>query len=470
MGKSRLKLLVIDDDEAAYLMIRRHLSRMPDKDFELDWSSTFDAGLSALTQGKHDACLLDYRLGVRTGLELLQKANSLGVKIPIIILTSNEDPRVDVEATQLGASDFLLKDQITPVLLERTIRYSLQHFATLTALQKSHERFRLLFERSMDAILISNDQGRFVEVNTAACDLLGFSRDKLQQMHWSDLLSNAALKHAIHRPDELDELSFVLPNGEQRTIEFSVSQLAPDLQLSILRDITERRNLEREIQQISEREQRRLGQDLHDGLGQSLTGIAFLCKVLAQRLGTRNIPEAVDADNIAKLINEALLQTRQLSRELCPVVLENNDVESALLQLAENVKTFFGVCCTTKLDSKIKIADNAVAVHLYRIAQEATTNAIKHGKAKRIAIGLFVSGSRLVLRIQDDGIGFPKTAPKQKGMGLRVMQHRARMIGGTLSIRPGKEQGTIVTCSVNKALASKKNGAPKPKTLTADPV
>ena len=233
----------------------------------------------------------------------------------------------------------------------------------------------------------------------------------------------------------------------------------------MLRDVTERRNLEREIQEISEREQRRLGQDLHDGLGQSLTGIAFLAKVLQQKLSAKGMEESEAAGNIAALINEALAETRRLSRGLCPVILDGNDIEAALEQLAENVRSMFGVACELDCEGEIKIADNTVAMHLYRIAQEAATNAIKHGQAKSIILSLTVGKSRLILKVKDDGVGFaPKTA-KGKGMGLRVMQHRCRMIGATLSLRAPKEGGVTVICSLPKGQALQKSGGRAEKLL-----
>ncbi len=248
----------------------------------------------------------------------------------------------------------------------------------------------------------------------------------------------------------MGELSFTKPNGERCFIEFSSTQLAPDLNLSILRDVTERRALEHEIQEISEREQRRLGQDLHDGLGQSMTGIAFLAKVLQQKLQAKAAEEAEAAGNIASLINEALAQTRRLSRGLCPVVLDSNDIEAALGQLAENLRTLFSVSCELQCEPEIKITDNAVAVHLYRIAQEAATNAIKHGRAKKILlepdfhqVAPDFEGHRRWLR-------FPPAIHKGKGMGLRVMQHRARMIGANIALRPSKERGVTVICSLPK--------------------
>jgi len=448
MVAAPVRVLLIDDEESFFILLRRMLAKVPAKQFITDWAASYDEGLKALRENRHDACLLDYRLGLRTGLELLREATAQGVQAPIIILTGSDDTKVDLEATELGAADYLLKDQLDPVMLERVIRYSVQHAATLQALQKSHERFRLLFERSLDAILISNDIGRFVEVNGAACRLLGVSREKLLEWNWSDLTAKTLHPYSERHTEGLGELSLTKPNGQRCFIEFSSTRLAPDLNLSILRDVTDRRALEHEIQEISEREQRRLGQDLHDGLGQSMTGIAFLAKVLQQKLQAKSIEEAEAAGNIANLINEALSQTRRLSRGLCPVVLDSNDIEAALEQLAENVRSIFSVSCELECEPEIKIADNAVAVHLYRIAQEAATNAIKHGQAKNILLGLRSNRSRLILKVEDDGAGFPAAERKGKGMGLRVMHHRARMIGATLTLRPSATGGITVTCSV----------------------
>jgi signal transduction histidine kinase len=179
-----------------------------------------------------------------------------------------------------------------------------------------------------------------------------------------------------------------------------------------------------------------------------MTGIAFLAKVLQQKLQAKALEEAEAAGNIASLINEALTQTRRLSRGLCPAVLDSNDIEAALEQLAENLRTLFAVSCELQCEPEIEITDNAVAVHLYRIAQEAATNAIKHGHAKHIGLSLTSTQSRLVLKIKDNGSGLPTVAAKVKGMGLRVMHHRARMIGATISLRPSKEGGVTVTCSL----------------------
>lgn len=457
MENAPIKVLLIDDEENSQVLLRRMLSKAPDKRFVLDWAASYNQGLAALQTRRHDVCLLDYRLGPQTGLELLQAAVERGVETPIIILTGSDDPKVDLEATQLGASDFLLKDALNPVILERVIRYSIQHAATLKALKKSNERFRLLFERSMDAILISNNRGELVEANTAACTLLGLPHEQLLELKWSDLISRA-LRLTTEPRSGLGEVALRRPDGQMSFIEYSSTQLSADLNLSILRDVTERRRLEDEIQEISEREQRRLGQDLHDGLGQSMTGIACLAKVLQQRLKEKEALEAEAAGNIAGLINDALAQTRRISRGLCPVVLDTNDIEAALEQLAENLRAMFAVNCELRFDPEIKITDNAVAVHLYRIAQEAATNAVKHGQARNVELSFVGAQSRLILRVKDDGRGFPAEQPKSKGMGLRVMHHRARMIGAALSIRQLKEGGVAVTCSLRRSQATRRQG------------
>ena len=450
-----IRILLVDDDENAHPLISHLLAKVPGKKFSIEWASDYETGSEAIGRQAHDVYLVDYRLGMQNGLDLLRKAISLGASGPIIILTEAADPRVDLEATRIGAADFLLKDKLDSTTLERSIRYSIQHFATLRALQKSTERFRLLFERSMDAIFISDDQGGFLEVNGAACNLLGYSHDELLKRKVSELLVTDFPE--LLRNQSFGELAFTQTDGEMRYAEYSSCRFAPNLNLCILRDVTDRRMLEQEIQEISEREQRRLGQDLHDGLGQALTGIGFLSKVLQQKLAAKGVEEAKDAGNIATLLSQALQQTRELARGLCPVVLEKNDIHAALQQLADNMEKYLGIEADMEFDPRVRIDDNAVAVHLYRIAQEATTNSMKHGKARKIHISLKQIDGTLTLHVRDDGVGCPPDL-QGKGMGMRVMQHRARMINAVLEVQCPKEGGTLVSCCLqNKGTAARRH-------------
>ena len=153
-------------------------------------------------------------------------------------------------------------------------------------------------------------------------------------------------------------------------------------------DITERKHLEKAILEVSGREQRRIGQDLHDGLGQHLTGIAFMSKVQEQKLMEKSLPEAGDAAKIVKLVNEAIYKTRELARGLLPVVSDAHGLMSALQQWAGEVEDLFGVSCRFECFAPVLIHDDTVATHLYYIAREAVNNAIKHGHASQIVIRL----------------------------------------------------------------------------------
>jgi len=214
----------------------------------------------------------------------------------------------------------------------------------------------------------------------------------------------------------------------------------------LLEEIKERKCLEKELLSISEREQRLIGQELHDSIGQQFAGIAFLAKVLEQKLASKLPDEAADAAEIARLVNQATDQARDLAKGLHPVDLDAGSLVSALRELAAATEHLFGIRCTLKADEHIPIDDTTVAIHLYRITQEAITNAIKHSRAKNIRIALTAGSDKSVLMVESDGLAFPEVVVKGAGMGLQIMDHRADMIHGSLNIRCSEQSGTILTC------------------------
>jgi PAS domain S-box-containing protein len=214
----------------------------------------------------------------------------------------------------------------------------------------------------------------------------------------------------------------------------------------LLREIRERKALEKEILGISEKEKRMIGQELHDSIGQQLMGISFLTKVLEGKLAAKLPEEAVNAKSIADLVNQAMDQTRALARGLHPVDLDGGSLISALQDLVISMEKLFPVSCSLRIDDSVIIDDATVAVNLYRITQEAITNAIKHGKARNIHVELTSSNDRTFLIVKNDGLNFPGVLTGVPGMGLRVMDHRAEMIGGSLNIRRNIGGGTVVTC------------------------
>jgi signal transduction histidine kinase len=215
-------------------------------------------------------------------------------------------------------------------------------------------------------------------------------------------------------------------------------------------DITERKRLEREVFQISDLEQRRIGQDLHDGICQDLAGIELRCEVLERNLERKSSPLAAQAGEIGRHVREVIGQTRSLARGLSPVVVESEGLMSALAELAARTTTTFDVQCHLTSGTPVPMRDPAVATHLYRIAQEAVANAIKHGKARTIEISLAGKADNIVLTIADDGLGFGPGPGAGKGMGLRIMRYRAGNIGATLLIQRRGGGGTAIVCVLPK--------------------
>jgi two-component system sensor kinase FixL len=214
------------------------------------------------------------------------------------------------------------------------------------------------------------------------------------------------------------------------------------------RDVTERKRLERELLAIREKEQKLIGREMHDSMGQMLTGIAVKSKGLELKLKSKSLHESADAAQICELANEAIAQTRRLARMLYPVDIETGGLMSALQGLVSSTKDLLKISCQLKCNNAVPIRDPVKAQHLYRIAQEAITNAARHGKAKNIRIHLASARGKTTLKVANDGKDFPRILAKKKGIGLKIMKYRAKTIGGMLDVDRGRKGGTIVTCTL----------------------
>ena len=220
------------------------------------------------------------------------------------------------------------------------------------------------------------------------------------------------------------------------------------------REMAARLRLEEEILEISESERQRIGQDLHDDLGQQVAGAVFLSQALARELTLLSSPAAQSASRLMETLQRALDLTRTLARGLHPVAMEVGGLSHALSELVEKTSQLFGNRCEFSCPQPVSDLDNTQATHLYRIAQESVTNAVKHGRASRIAVSLIETPLTLVLSICDNGTGFSHPAPKAEGMGLRIMRYRADIIGGDLTLASPPSGGTTVTCTLRKPLKS----------------
>jgi signal transduction histidine kinase len=205
--------------------------------------------------------------------------------------------------------------------------------------------------------------------------------------------------------------------------------------------------MRREVLRISEQERRRIGQDLHDGLGQMLTAITLLSRELASSLSSAGRLEAPLAQELVTLSRRADAETRHLARGLMPVSFDSGGLEDALAHLAADVERIFRIPCVADIEAGLPHVDDAIAIDLYHIAQEAANNALKHGRPRRVDISLHRTQHLVELVVRDDGKGMaPEEVQEEAGLGLRIMRYRALSIGGMLQIDSTPGSGTVVTC------------------------
>jgi signal transduction histidine kinase len=236
----------------------------------------------------------------------------------------------------------------------------------------------------------------------------------------------------------------------QEELEARVEERTADLRAAnrkLQQVLEERRRLENELLEIAENERRRIGFDLHDDLGQKLTGASLMIKALEHKLSTRGHPAAGDAKKIHGLVDQIIQHTHNLAHQCSSLNATGQDICSVLQSLATNVRKMFNVTCEFTARGAAPELPSDAMLQLHKIAQEAVSNAIKHGRAENVCIGLDRNGHNLTLSIKNDGVPFSPPAGPTTRMGLRIMNYRANTIGGTLEIKPEKE-GTLVTCTL----------------------
>jgi len=342
-----------------------------------------------------------------------------------------------------------------------------QRKRTERALAESTQRIEGIIGSAMDAVISVNAAQRIALFNVAAekmfhcaaSEALGSSIDRFIPMRF-----HAAHKAHIRRfgktgvtsrkMGHMVPLSGVRTNGEEFPIEASISQIeigGDKIYTVILRDVTERRRLEQEVLEISAREQQHLGRELHDDICQWLAATACIAGGLAKELAKESSENAARAREVADNTSHTLNSLRMLARGLTPAVIQSEGgLAGALRQLAVNAEEMFGIRCRCDCEAAAEVRDEIAALHLYRIAQEAISNAVRHGRARNVSILIRSRQGRVSMKIRDDGCGIPQPLPQTPGMGLRSMRYRAECIGATLEIRPGLRAGTEIVCTLPK--------------------
>ena len=441
-------------------------------------------------------------------LDHLRKCRtSDGPVVTDLHLTPGDDKRIPVLLFST-ATFALMKDGAR---LYQTAIFDLTERARAEqALRESQQRLLATYERAPIGISESSPDGKYIGVNDEFCRILGYTKDEILQRgiksltHKEDYAREIKLYRQLFAgeiPDYRIEKRYVRKDGTIIWAEILRSIVrdsggAALYAIGALRDITQakkaeaalqksklllekrvqdrtrelrraneeleseidrRKGLEGEILAVSDREQQRLGQELHDGLCQHLTAVAFMARSIAVRLKNHRVIDAADIEKIAELVNDAASDTRDLSRALHRMDVDAAGLVNALQDLVD--REIWRTPCRLQVRPSFRIDDDTAAAHLYRIAREAVINANKHAQAREIVVKLEKSPRGMALRVVDDGIGCSNDGKLKHGLGFHIMNYRAQLLGGHLEIDSSKRGGTCVSCYLpdKKAIQSPNN-------------
>jgi len=333
-----------------------------------------------------------------------------------------------------------------------------------SALQASQQRAAAVVETAVNAIITIDENCIIETTNTATERLFGYKRDEMVGQNVMMLMPepfrsrhDSYVKNYMRTGEKRiigigRETLAMRKDGSVFPIDLSVGEaVLPSgrrIFTGIIRDLSERKELEDKLLHISEEEQARIGRDIHDDLCQRLAAIGCLAKVAQKKLAQAGCPESESMQEIVRMLGEANTRARETAHGLMPVVHDSGGLMDALKDLAESTARAFEIQCDSRFDNPVKVQDTKTALQLFRVAQEAVSNAVKHSQATRVEIHLARQNGNIVLTVRDNGIGIPDTPAKGTGMGLLTMSHRARMMGGTVSFSSRPQGGTQVTCSV----------------------
>lgn len=349
-------------------------------------------------------------------------------------------------------------------------------FRTRKALHDSEEQFRSLVEGLKDcAIFMLDAAGNIESWNRGAEGLTGYTAEQVLGRPFSCLwppehvargLDRDAIVRALREGSLSNEGWRVCSDGSRFWAATSLNALWDTEGCitgfsKVIRDVSRQKKLEDQLLAEEENDRRRIGQELHDILGQDLTALALLSSELHESLQSEALPYATAADRISRCASQAVARARHLAHGLCPMKVETGDLPWALEEFALGITDLFGIRCEFRCPEPVHLTNPTFGLHLYRIAQEATTNAVKHGRATQVLLTLSADDGGCTLRIEDDGVGLPDCVGDRSGVGISIMKHRAQAMGGYLILERLGRSGTAVVCSVPLGLQGQSYREPR---------
>ena len=460
-------LLVVDDDEGLLFLMSQALEA---EGYRVGTAGSGAEAQNWLSKNSADLMLLDLKMKDVGGAALVKRLRRDDMPIPFIVVTGQGDEKIAAELMKQGALDYVMKDTGMLDLLPSIVKRAWATVVRDRELAAAQARFAAAVRATNDGVWELLIPETRVHFSTRWKAILGYETSEIadqfeeweKRVHPSDLVRiQNAQKEFFEGDESVFRIEYRLRHrdGAYRWI-LSRAFLERDSAGRPLRmtladaDITDRKELEKEILRISDREQWRIGQELHDNLGQQLTAIELMCESLKSDLQEKYPTLADQPAKMGAFLREAILQTRALAHGLTAFRLDADGLELALQELCSRTDSLGRARCRFVCEESVTFKDSEAAGHLFRIAQEAVNNAVKHATAREIVVTLSANQSDITLTIADDGKGMPKSHRPRggRGMGLQVMQHRANAIGAELHISSREPKGTVVECTVRRTL------------------
>ncbi|WP_026902702.1 hybrid sensor histidine kinase/response regulator [Pedobacter glucosidilyticus] len=465
-----VKVLLIDDDEDDYILTKEIFNDIPQKEiYSLSWINNYEEGINAMLKSHYDIYLVDYRLGKYTGLDLLKEAIKSNVGEPIIILTGKGDSKVDDEALQIGAADYLIKDKIDPYTIERSIRYALKHTFTLKALKESENKFKIIFERSKEPFLIIDSLGTIRDINEAGLKFFKYTREELSLIKGADLYANRKDNALfVQLMDEKGsthdfETQLITKNKELKTVAISAflqidQHATEELYYCIVHDITNRKKEEKTIVDMEKLAvTERIVKGLSNEIRNPLSNINLSLEQLKLDLNTND--ETINLylniiktnfDKINLLVSNLVSSTQNRELNIQTKVL-NHILEEVIIKTEDQLNNNL-----LKIDKEFNTTDITIDVdeeQVIQAIQNVFINAVEAG-ANYITVKTETHNNEIQILITDNGSGvavedqkrifepFYSSKPKSLGMGLANAQKILINHKGKINLDKSSNQGS----------------------------